>query len=227
VSALEPILLVARRLGALRDRVVFVGGAVRGVLITDPGAAPERPTDDVDLIVEVTSAAGLYRLGTELRSLGFREDASPGAPICRWLIEGVKVDVMPTEGNVLGFSNRWYAEAMVHSITLEVDGQRFRVINAPCFCATKLEAFRDRGNGDFYHHDLEDVIAVVDGREELTREMRVAPEGVRRFVASEIRSLLARAEFHAALPGHLPGDAASQERLSLVLERLRALGSLV
>ena len=227
MSALEPILLVARRLGALRDRVVFVGGAVRGVLITDPGAAPERPTDDVDLIVEVTSAAGLYRLGTELRSLGFREDASPGAPICRWLIEGVKVDVMPTEGNVLGFSNRWYAEAMVHSITLEVDGQRFRVINAPCFCATKLEAFRDRGNGDFYHHDLEDVIAVVDGREELTREMRVAPEGVRRFVASEIRSLLARAEFHAALPGHLPGDAASQERLSLVLERLRALGSLV
>jgi hypothetical protein len=107
VTAIAPIRVVAERLGPLRDRVVFVGGAVRGLLLTDPGAAPERPTDDVDVIVEATSAADLDALGVQLRALGFREDASPGAPICRWLVGGVKVDVMPTEGKVLGFRNRW------------------------------------------------------------------------------------------------------------------------
>jgi hypothetical protein len=112
MSALAPLLVVVRRLGHLRGRVVFVGGMVRGLLVTDPGAAPERPTDDVDLIVELTSTAAYHRLAVELRARGFREDTTPGAPICRWSVEGVTVDVMPTDGRVLGFRNRWYADAM-------------------------------------------------------------------------------------------------------------------
>jgi predicted nucleotidyltransferase len=226
VTATAPVRVVAARLGELRDRVVFVGGAIRGLLITDPGAAPERPTDDVDVVVEVTSAAGLYALGDELRAIGFREDTSPGAPICRWLVDGVKVDVMPTEGSVLGFRNRWYAEAMAHAGDVDVGDRRIRVIGAPHFCATKLEAFGDRGRGDLYHHDLEDVVAIVDGRAELRDELIAAPDGVRRFVASQLHSLLARDEFLAALPGHLPGDVASQGRLPVVLERLGAIAAI-
>ena len=44
MSAPEPLLVVVRRLGDLRERVVFVGGVVRGLLLTDPAAASERPT---------------------------------------------------------------------------------------------------------------------------------------------------------------------------------------
>ncbi len=51
---------VAARLGELRDRVVFLGGAATGLLLTDPGASPVRPTKDVDVIVEVGSR-GEYR----------------------------------------------------------------------------------------------------------------------------------------------------------------------
>jgi hypothetical protein len=32
------------------------------------------------------------RLGVDLRALGFREDTTPGAPICRWVIDDVKVE---------------------------------------------------------------------------------------------------------------------------------------
>ena len=180
MSTLAPLLLVARRLGEMPDRVVFVGGAVRGLLITDPAAAPERATDDVDLIVELTSAVEFHRLGAQLRALGFREDTSPGAPICRWIVEDVKVDVMPTEGSVLGFRNQWYLEAIVNCIEVEAEGQRFRIVDAPHFCATKLDAYSDRGKGDLYHHDIEDVVAVVDGRVELHGELAAAGEGVRR-----------------------------------------------
>jgi hypothetical protein len=79
---------VARRLGELRDGVVFVGGAVLPLLLTDPAAGAPRPTDDVDLAVELTTLLEYHRLGDRLRALGFREDDAPGAPICRWLVDG-------------------------------------------------------------------------------------------------------------------------------------------
>lgn len=44
------------------------------------------------------------------------------------------------------------------------------------FIATKLEAFADRGGGDFLaSHDLEDITTVTDGRPELTDEAAAAP----------------------------------------------------
>ena len=81
------------------------------------------------------------------------------------------VDVMPTEGIVLGFRNRWYGEAIAHAIEVQAEGERFRIVDAPHFCATKLDAYADRGAGELYHHDLEDVVALVDGRAELHAEL--------------------------------------------------------
>lgn len=42
----------------------------------------------------------LYQLEEKLRAAGFRNDTKEGAPICRWVVSGVTVDVMPTEGSV-------------------------------------------------------------------------------------------------------------------------------
>ena len=97
---------------------------------------------------------------------------------------------------------------------------------APIFCATKLDAFADRGGGDVYHHDLEDVIAIVDGRSELMSELERASANVRRYVAHKIGALLSQTAFVEALPGHLPGDAAAQARLPLVHDRLKAIAAL-
>jgi len=80
---LDMVALVAKRLGDLRAEVVFVGGAVTGLLITDPAAPEARKTDDVDVIVEALSYAACANLSARLRKLGFREDQSEGAPACR------------------------------------------------------------------------------------------------------------------------------------------------
>jgi len=50
----QAIRRVAERLAELNGRMVFLGGATLGLLITEPGAPAPRPTRDVDLIVEIT-----------------------------------------------------------------------------------------------------------------------------------------------------------------------------
>src|SRR5271170_2096395 len=107
-SNLELLKEVAKRLGPLLSEVVFVGGCTTGLFITDEAAADVRPTFDVDVIAEITSYADYATFSERLRSLGFREDTSKGAPLCRWLIDGMKLDVMPIEEKIFGFSNRWY-----------------------------------------------------------------------------------------------------------------------
>jgi predicted nucleotidyltransferase len=162
---------VAMRLGDLVDSVVFLGGATMTLLISDTAAGDVRPTKDVDVIVEIATTAEYHRLAEQLRGRGFNEDTSEGAPLCRWLIDNIIVDVMPTDEATLGFSNRWYREAFAHAVHTVVEGVTIRVVTAPFFLATKLEAFRTRGREDFMaSHDLEDIIALVDGRSELVEE---------------------------------------------------------
>ena len=220
--ALEWVRVVAERLGEMREEVAFLGGATMGLLISDPAAAMVRPTRDVDVIVEVGSWGEYAPLQERLRRKGFAEDTSEGAPLCRWVIEGIKVDVMPTSAGVLGFSNRWYGPAMATARRVQLAGElSIRLVTAPYFLATKLEAFHGRGQGDYQlSHDLEDLIAVVDGRRELLEEIEQAEDDLRGYLRRGVGALLAAAAYVEALPGHLPGDAASQKRLPVLLGRL-------
>jgi len=222
---LDTLERVANRLGPLNESVVYVGGAVTELLVTDPGAPEPRVTDDIDAIVEVVSQVEYYAFAEKLRAAGFVEDRSPDAPLCRWRIDGVKVDLMPPDDRILGFSNKWDAAAIgnAESGTLP-GGTKIRVVTAPDFVATKLEAFAGRGGGHYAaSHDIEDIVAVVDGRAELVREVRASPEDVRVYLASTVGRLLQTPQFADAIPGHLPPDDASQERLPLVMERLSAI----
>jgi len=213
---------VAEQLGDLRPELVFLGGATLELLITDSGATAPRPTKDVDVIVELGSYADYVHLQERLRERGFQEDSSEGAPLCRWVTQGIKVDVMPTREEILGFTNRWYAAAMRDATEADLGHDvTIRLISAPCFVATKLEAFRGRGDDDYVlSHDLEDVIAVVDGRAELGDEIRSAAPELRDYLTETISTLLGTEAFREALPGYLPGDSASQARLPLLLDRL-------
>jgi hypothetical protein len=48
---LRQLIACADKLQPLLERIAFVGGCVTGLLISDPAAAPVRPTLDVDVIV--------------------------------------------------------------------------------------------------------------------------------------------------------------------------------
>jgi predicted nucleotidyltransferase len=105
-------------------------------------------------------------------------------------------------------------------------GREIRLISPPVFIATKLEAFRGRGNNDYLaSHDLEDIITVIDGRAELVEETRRASEPLRRYLAEQLAGLVSINDFLDAIPAHLPGDGASQQRVPEVIRRLRALAA--
>lgn len=93
--------------------------------------------------------------------------------------------------------------------------------------ATKLEAFKGRGNRDFLgSRDFGDVIVLVDGSEELVHEVAQAPADVREYIASELRDLLEGPRSPDGVFGALPPDAGSQARAdTIVLPRRNALMS--
>src|SRR5258706_11034328 len=81
----EQLITAAQLLRPLLGELVFVGGSVTGLLITDEAAGNPRTTFDVDAIAEITSYAEYAAFGDRLRALGFAEDTSEGAPLCRWV----------------------------------------------------------------------------------------------------------------------------------------------
>ena len=222
---LDLLMLVVDRLGMLSDQMVYLGGCATGLLITDPAAPPVRETKDVDVIVEVSSHAEYYKLSKKLRTAGFREDQSEGAPLCRWIMENVILDVMPTDSKILGFSNYWYPAAMKESDEIVLpDGKKINMVTAPYFLATKLEAFEGRGRGDYLlSHDLEDLISVIDGRPGIVQEVRESDPELKNYLSEKIHELINNPRFVEALPGKVPGDNASQARLPIIHERLKAI----
>lgn len=218
---------VTRALDDLIDELVFVGGCATGLLITTVRSELIRATTDVDVLVEVASLADYQRAESRLRERGFSNDLSPDAPICRWNVDGLKLDLMPT-ANVLGFHNRWYSLAAKTAQWCELpDGTQLRLIAAPVFIATKLEAFRSRGKSDYLaSHDLEDVLTIVDGRPELLDEVGQYGPELASYLGAALLALLAEPDFLQAIPGHLPTDRASQGRVVHLMDRLERLSRL-
>jgi predicted nucleotidyltransferase len=220
---LANIRLTAEALRPLLDSLVFIGGSAVGLLVTDVRAQAVRMTSDVDLVAEAHSLSTYHLLETRFRNLGFGNDTSPGAPICRWRKGALIVDLMPTT-DVLGFHNRWYALAHQSAEYVSIGDLKIRLIRAPEFIATKLEAFKSRGQGDYLmSHDLEDVLTVIDGREDLLDEVETSDATLKIYLGQEFMKLLATRRFVEALSGHLSSDAASQARLPRLLIRLQKL----
>ena len=143
---LELFEAAAARLRPLLSEIVFVGGCATDLLITDPAAAPVRVTYDVDVIAEIASYADYAVFSERLRALKFQEDTTEGAPLCRWRYEGLILDVMPLDEKILGFSNRWYPDALHAAVQVKLASRlTLRAITAPYFVGTKIEAFRGRG----------------------------------------------------------------------------------
>lgn len=212
--------LAAEHLGNLLPEVAFVGGATVELWITDDAAPEFRPTDDVDVIVEITTRGAYYRFEERVRNAGFKNDQASGV-ICRYKHPdcGLLLDVMPTEASILGFTNRWQAESFPHAVEMALpSGQAIQAIPPPYLLATKLEAFASRGKGDLYgSRDFGDAIALIDGREELTFELADAPASLRAYVASQLDGLSRHANFDAGVEGALPAGPESWERAAQVI----------
>jgi len=216
---------VAKALGSsLCEDMTFVGGCTTGLLLTDDFTKEQvRHTDDVDLIVHVIGYGGFSALQERLKKKGFsippQEDESP---TCAMNLGDLRVDFMPADENVLGFSNRWYKSAMDTAKAYELSqGLVIRLVTPVYFMATKLEAYRGRGNNDALgSRDIEDILNLVDGRPELLQEIKSAQQEVQRYISAELAALLDDVNFEYAVQSQTKGNT---DREALIFQRLEEL----
>lgn len=225
MNSLEMLARIAKGLGPLKEKVVFVGGSTVSLYLTDPGAATVRPTEDVDCVIQVLTRGQYYKLEQELEQLGFRHVTEKDAPICRWSYRGLTADIMPTEGAVLNFKNSWYPDGYEQAIEVKLPGgEVVRIFSLPYFLASKIEAFNDRGHGDFLTSpDMEDIIAVLDGSETLAEEISTAPAKVRKHLAGKFAEFLRNDRFTESLEGNLRSPAGTAARVERIKDILTSL----
>ncbi|EXJ14460.1 hypothetical protein [Imhoffiella purpurea] len=131
------------------------------------------------------------------------------------------VDFMPTDASILGFTNRWYGRALKTSQTYRLDHDLcINLLDPVYFVATKLEAFKGRGNEDLLRsHDLEDILTLVDGRKALGDEIASADRDVSTYIAQEFARLLRHPDFDYAIAGNITDPG----RADIVWERWRRI----
>jgi hypothetical protein len=220
--------IVAQELESVGLSFAFVGGCAVWLLVDRPDLTDFRPTEDVDVIIEVVTLIELYKLEEQLRAAGFQHDTSEGTPICRWIVREYRVDIMPIDSRDLGMNSQWFREALETAQLVTIDGTvQAKVITPPLFLATKLAAFQDRGHSDLFgSHDVEDIVTITDGCEDIVQQVGNSSSDVRKFIADGFSVIMQQADFDDALFGHLSAAFGARDRVQEVKEKFAAISVL-
>lgn len=197
---------VSNGLKPLNTEFVFVGGATVS-LYADRAAEEVRPTDDVDVLIELIAYNDYAAIDEKLRTIGFINDIESGV-ICRYKIQGITVDIMPTNQNVLGFTNKWYADGFANAISYKIDEEtEIKVLTIPYFLSTKLEAFkspyRKNNNNGIYSTDFEDIVFLLENRLTIWDDLSAAPINVKQYLKTECKNLLSNPLFEEWIEAHI------------------------
>jgi len=219
------IVALDRKLKGSPFDYAFLGGSVLSLLVDDATVDAVRVTKDIDIMADVRTRRDFHREERELEARGFQHDTSEGAPICRWLSDGMVVDVLPVREEVLGWKSRWFEEALGAAVTMTIGGHSVKVVSAPYFVALKLEAFEDRGAGDFiYSTDFEDVICLFNGRRTIVDEILSEPL-IRDGISDKFSSYLHRADIEDAVLGFVQTETNPEGRFEAIMSDFKRLAS--
>ena len=99
---------------------------------------------------------------------------------------------MPTDDQSIGFSNKWYRDGFKAAVDCDIDERcTVKILSAPYFIATKMEAFKGRGRGDGRQsHDFEDIIYVLENRYTIWPELNDANDNLKSYLKAEFSALL-------------------------------------
>ncbi len=219
---LHHLVTVAKVLAQTNHNFVFVGGVVLGLYVNDDFYEPVRLTQDIDIALEISGYGKWISFVNIIQKLGFKPDPE-GPSICRYLFKDIKIDLIPTHENIAGFTNKWYGYGISHLETRIFQEVPFRILQAPYYLATKFEAFRDRGKGDYRtSHDFEDVIYIINNRNTLVNEILLSDTLVKSFLQEECKSILKNKYSEEIITCHL-NPFESSVRYPIILNRLKSI----
>ena len=209
---------VASALGAFTQEVVFVGGAVVSLYTDDPASDEIRPTQDIDLTLAISSLGQWESVQEKLSALGFYPDAF-GHAICSYKYKDILIDIMASEDGPLGPANRWYKIGFEDLWTTKAKEEEIKILSAPCFLATKFEAFNDRGKDLRTSHDIEDIVYVLDNRTTIVEEIANCDHRIRSFLKFELQEIINKKMITEVLLAHIH-PLMIDERLPIVEEKI-------
>ena len=201
---------VALKLDYLLKDVVFVGGSVVALYADDPAANEVRPTDDVDIVVGISTTHGFYDFESAIRKQGFTNDMYSGI-ICRYKVNDIIVDVMPMDEMALGFTNKWYKRGVEESFLYRIDSDiSIRLMPYHYFIASKIEAHFNRNRKDLRtSKDFEDIIYSFDSRLDPLADLLKAEGEVKEFLKEQIGGFLSDSNIDEGITGHLDRSTSS------------------
>jgi hypothetical protein len=213
---------VAHALGELNRDVVFVGGAMVSLYIDDAAAEDIRPTKDLDLTFQITTAGKLEELRQQLVQKGFVQSHEDNV-ICRFRFDDLLIDVMSTQAVGWAPSNRWFLPGFEKAYSFDLDGTIIKLMPLPYFLASKMKAFFDRGVHDLYaSHDLEDILYIFNYSTGLVQQVHQTGGEVGHYLKKCVMRMMNEAPIRSAMPAHLFYETAD-ERMEIILEKMKAI----
>ncbi|RTZ02573.1 nucleotidyl transferase AbiEii/AbiGii toxin family protein [Flavobacterium sp. GSP6] len=214
---------VAKGLEELREKMVFIGGAVISLYTDDPAAEEIRPTSDIDMTINLANYNEWAQMQERLAELKFYPDPE-GHSICSYKYDKIAVDIIPAEDSSIGISNIWYKPGFKYLQQIDLpEGVNINILPSPYFLATKLEAFKDRGANDFYgSHDYEDIIYLLDNRTSIVEEILAADEDVRTYIKQEINGIKKHPQANEILAMHIH-PLVREERFGMLMEKIEKI----
>jgi hypothetical protein len=212
---------IAAALKQYKDVMVFVGGAVVSLYTDDPAADEIRPTKDVDMTLNVINLGEWSKIQEDLSQLGFYPDPH-GHSICSYKYEDIPVDIMATEDGPLGPANSWYKVGFENLWTVKAKDQDIKILSAPCYLATKFEAYNNRGSDYRLSHDIEDVFYILDNRTTIVEEIKTSQESIQTFLKEQLRLIISQGLLTEVLTAHIH-PLMIEERLPIVEAKINLI----
>lgn len=212
---------VAISLEELNDDVIYVGGAVVSLYVTDEGAEQPRPTKDIDISVQISTYSQMDELREKL-ALKKIYPAPSEKIMYRYSYEDILIDFIPFEETILGPTNSWLKPGFEKAYPVNIGEIEIKVLPVSLFLATKWEAYKSRGNDPRTSHDFEDIIYIIDNNLEVVEDIRNANKDVQNFLKEMSTEILNHNSRNEIIECHINPFSAN-ERREIVITKLNEI----
>ena len=124
---------------------------------------------------------------------------------------------MPSNEEILGFSNRWYAPGLEHKEWIEFEeGIRIPRFPLPYYLASKWEAAFSRGGDLRYSKDFEDIITITNHTEPSDWKSET---DVSNYLKASYLKLLQDKYARELIVGHLSGI--DRQNVDMIIDKIQ------
>jgi len=218
---LKAVEKVASRLEELNNDMMYIGGAVLSLYVTDEGAEQPRPTKDIDISVQISTYSQMDILRKQLATKKIYP-AQTETVMYRYTYEDILIDFIPYKETHLGPTNSWLKPGFEKAYPVKIGDIEIKIMPVSLFLATKWEAYKSRGNDPRMSPDFEDIIYIIDNNLNLVEDVINAEAAVQLFLKEMGEEILSHSSRNEIIECHID-PYTMEERRKLIIDKLEKI----